>query len=440
MAISSESRFFGLDLTQLKADVLKTWRKAPQWPPLSWLRPEQALTLVRAVGTPVVVWESGQELTNAKRQPKFLAIELPEAMVLRKSMQLPVLDPADCASAAELEVQAISPFASSDILWGFSEISRSDTQVRLQLVLASRAQVTPYVQVKTEEWKNSQSGDNKAALTPEVWVLGGRGEPIVIQGFGEAARAKSSRKKMLVNAGSVALAVVLAAVIAITPTAQLRLRAIQATKAFETMAIKATDVVAKREQLMQSADQVATLSDLLAERVDGVKVLSMLTRVLPDDAALQSARIQGTKVTINGLAENASTLMQKLGNQEGVKEVKAPSGASRIQGINKESFTIELMLDSKIFGMALKPEEPVAKPADPESDLGPGTELSSVSQKPGAVETPAVAPVVVPEAKSTVTAPPSNKPHPGPSLGGSSKGPSLGGARPSRNHQEPSKP
>ena len=67
MALSTESRFFGLDLTQIKADVLKTWRKAPQWPPLSWLQPEQALTLLPAEGEPVVVWQSGGSIAGGKR-------------------------------------------------------------------------------------------------------------------------------------------------------------------------------------------------------------------------------------------------------------------------------------------------------------------------------------------------------------------------------------
>ncbi|MFC3217154.1 hypothetical protein [Comamonas sp. JC664] len=53
--------------------------------------------------------ESGQPVAKPGREPAFWAVELPEHMVLRKTVALPALDPQDCASAAELEVQAISP-------------------------------------------------------------------------------------------------------------------------------------------------------------------------------------------------------------------------------------------------------------------------------------------------------------------------------------------
>lgn len=434
MALSTDSRFFGLDLTQLKADITKTWRKAPQWPPLSWLRPEQLLTLVPAQGDPSSIWESGAPAANAKRTPEFWAIELPESMVLRKILQLPPLDPQDCASAAQLEAQAISPFVGSDLLWGFAEVSRNDKLVRLQLVLASRSQVEPLIQAKVAQQVQSRGEGAKPLAQPEVWTFAPERKPVVFQGFGEQARAASGRRKLLWNAGGIGVALLLLLGIAVTPTAQLRLRAIEAVKAFDVMAAKTGDVVAKRERLMQSADKVAGLSELLAERIDGVKVLSMLTKVLPDDTALQSARIQGYKVTITGLTENASTLMQKLSNQEGVKDVRAPSAATRLGGVNRESFTIELALDGKVFGPTLKQDEPVAKPEVVDSGSPVASEISS---QPAAPVAPApAAPVAAP--------PPAAKPPAGPSLGGSASGkatlggtrpgPTLGGTRPKPEH------
>ncbi|WP_182343693.1 PilN domain-containing protein [Comamonas koreensis] len=440
MAISTESRFFGLDLNQLKADVLKTWRRAPQWPPLSWLRPEQMLRLVPAEGAPTVVWESGQPVAKPGREPAFWAVELPEHMVLRKTVALPALDPQDCASAAELEVQAISPFAADDLLWGYTELSRSSKAVKLLVVLASRTQTEPYLQARVAEQLHLQTlkGQTKAESLeqPEVWVFAPERNPVVFQGFGEHARYAWGRKRLWWNVSGVALALLLLAAIAGTPTAQLRLRAIEATHAYEGMAAKTADVVAKRESLIQSADKVAGLSELLAERIDGVQVLSMLTKVLPDDTALQSARIQGSKVTISGLTENASALMQKLSNQDGVKDVRAPSAATRMGGGNKESFTIELGLDAKVFGPktvleaeAAAKQEPVqpaaAAPAAEGGSPAAPAPTSPAATAPGA---PAASPGTdtrVPP-KASVGGGKS-----GPTLGGTKSGPSLGGSKPS---------
>jgi len=302
-------------------------------------------------------------------------------------------------------------------------------------VLASRTQTEPYLQARVAEQLHLQTlkGQTKAESLeqPEVWVFAPERNPVVFQGFGEHARYAWGRKRLWWNVSGVALALLLLAAIAGTPTAQLRLRAIEATHAYEGMAAKTADVVAKRESLIQSADKVAGLSELLAERIDGVQVLSMLTKVLPDDTALQSARIQGSKVTISGLTENASALMQKLSNQDGVKDVRAPSAATRMGGGNKESFTIELGLDAKVFGPktvleaeAAAKQEPVQPAAEGGSPAAPAP-TSPAATAPGA---PAASPGTdtrVPP-KASVGGGKS-----GPTLGGTKSGPSLGGSKPS---------
>ncbi|MFG5777202.1 PilN domain-containing protein [Comamonas sp. J-3] len=406
MAISTESRFFGLDLTQLKGDFLNTWRKSRQWAPLSWLQPEQLLTLVPADGQPRAVWESG-EAAHVKKPAVFWALELPESMVLRKNLQMPALDPQDCLSAMQLEAQANSPFGAQDSLWGYTELQRNSKQVRLQLVLASRAAVEPYVQRKMAELQQAQA-DNKGIPAPEVWVFTPDGKPIVFAGFGENARYQAAKKQLKLNVAGAFVALMLLLGIAITPTSQLRLRAIEAVKAFDGMVAKAGDVVSKRERLMQSADQVASLSDFLAERIDMVKVLSMLTSTLGDDTALQTVRVQGNKLAMTGLTGNSSALMQKLSSQPGISDVKAPSAATRIQGTDKESFSIELALDPKEFGPTLKQEAPVEPPKSPVQE---GTVAGDPAQTAG---TPATAAATTQEGAAPAT-PPKRR---GASLGG----------------------
>ena len=377
------------------------------------------------------IWESGKRVEGSKTvSADFWAIELPESLVLRKSLHLPPLGPQDCASAALLEAQSISPFPASDLLCGFVEQSRSTTAVKLQIVLASRAQVEPYVQSKIIAARQAQT-EGAVLADPELWVFTPQQQPVVLQGFGENARAQAGRRKLMRNAAGVGLALLLLLAIAVTPTAQLRLRAVEAVKVYDVMASKTNDVVAKRERLMQSADQVAGLSDLLAERIDSVKVLSMLTKVLPDDTALQSARIQGSKVTVSGFTENTSALMQKLSNQEGVKDVRAPSAATRVGGGNRENFTIELALETKIFGPTLKQEEPRAAAlatSEVKADsVGAKESVVSPHDVPSAAGSTAVVPLAT---KPTAPATPPVSQSKGPTLGGSKAGPSLGGSKP----------
>lgn len=172
----------------------------------------------------------------------------------------------------------------------------------------------------------------------------------------------------------------------------------------------------------------------------------MLTHVLPDDTALQSVRIQSSKVTISGLTENASALMQKLSNQDGVKDVRAPSAATRIGAGNKESFTIELGLDAKVFGpktvqeveAAVKTQ--VAEQSNASIDAAAGTLLPATQgtapaaappQPPAPSSANAVAPASPPPANTAAAATaPGQAPRP-PSkatLGGSAPRATLGGS------------
>ena len=214
-------------------------------------------------------------------------------------------------------------------------------------------------------------------------------------------RAQAARAKTLRNAAGLLLAVLLLVGLAMTPVLQLRMRSQEGLQSFNAMVAKTKDVAAQREQLMQNADQVGTLADLLAERIDPVRVLGMLTTELADDTALQTARIQNGKVNITGLTGDASALMQKLGNLDGIKDVKAPSAATRMQGATRETFSIELTLDPKVYGVLLKPAE---SDSEPMASVTPAATPQSTAA--AAVPTPApAAPVSAPASATSVSAP-----------------------------------
>ena len=63
-------------------------------------------------------------------------------------------------------------------------------------------------------------------------------------------------------------------------------------------------------------------------------------------------RVEGDKVILTGNADDAAALVQALSKEEGVKEVRLPSPATRPAGAAKENFNIELRLDPERFGLA----------------------------------------------------------------------------------------
>jgi general secretion pathway protein L len=81
--------------------------------------------------------------------------------------------------------------------------------------------------------------------------------------------------------------------------------------------------------LLQSAEQVNALHDLLGGQVDFMRVFEKLTQLLPDDTYILALKYQGGKFNITGQTANSSTVMQALGGQSGFKDVRAPSPATR---------------------------------------------------------------------------------------------------------------
>lgn len=346
-SISSDARFLGVDIALLWRDMREPWRNVHQWPVLAWLTPQPPVLLLQADGKQSV-WEGGHQVT-ARAAPRFKAIELPDELVLRRPMQLPIMAAEDARAAMALEARSNSPFDAADTLWGYSlqQSKGAHAAQRGELVLASRKQVAQHL-AAIQSGPLGQSVDWSGA---EVWVLTANGQPAVLPGYGEAARevyGASRRRWGFVLLATLALG---AAALAITPTIQLRARALEAARAHEALVKSAAPVVHQREQLLASVESLGALSELTNGRIEPLRVLEKLTQVLPDDTALQSIKLQGVKLIFTGQTGNASALMQLLGDVPGFKDVRAPTATTRLGNVGKEVFAVELILDPEVFGV-----------------------------------------------------------------------------------------
>ncbi|WP_440113814.1 PilN domain-containing protein [Acidovorax sp. BL-A-41-H1] len=344
-SIQSDARFFGVDFHALWRDVCQAWAGLQDVPPFVWFTPEASVRLFQADGGESL-WRGGVRVPNGVKggNAEFNALEIPEDLLLRRALTMPAMSESDIASAALLQARAISPFAEHDLVWGYCARRQPEGHSQVELALASSKQVAQYLQEQA-----SRLGRGGA----EVWATLNQGSPIVLSGYGESAREAKSLRGRRVRYGLLALALAIVGGIAITPTLQLRARAIEAVKAHDSVVHRTPPLVKERELLMQSAEKLGALSELLAGRIEPLRVLDRLTKILPDDTALQAFTLKGQKVTLNGLTSNASAVMQILGEQSGVRDVRAPNPATRTGGANsKENFVIEFMVDPQEFGVA----------------------------------------------------------------------------------------
>lgn len=342
----SDLRLFGLDLNALWQDLRKPWQDMHSWPVFAWLTPTVPILLVHTDGhqsiwmgdeTPLPASPSGVKA----KAGRFVAIQLPEELILRRRLTMPVMSGVQTAEAVALEAHALSPFAPTDIVWGHSLTPGTGATVQVELALASRKQIASHLQ--------SREAHLSGLATPEVWALSPSGRPIVMPGYGEARRFQHMRKWRRFGFSLVLLALLLIAAIAITPTAQLRFRAVEAVNAYTAVHQRTLPLAAKREELVKTSERLAALHEIVSNRMAPLKVMDLLTQALPDDTSLLGLQVQELKVTMNGQTTNAAALMQHLSAQPGIREVRAPSAATRPLGVSKDSFSLEFTLDPKML-------------------------------------------------------------------------------------------
>lgn len=342
-----QARFFGLDLGSLWRDLLTAWHEMLEWPVLSWLWPQPAVRLLLPTGVQALSRDLHTASTmdeSGARAARFEALVLAEDLLLRRTLDLPRLQAAELYDALTLEVQALSPFPSGDLTWTHEVTPNHGSGLRVHVVLCSRKLIAQRLETVRSRLKSE---------TPEVWVPrpGGPGF-MLLPGFGEARRQGQSAIGRWASALLVLFALALLLAMAVTPSVQLYLRALQANQAMTSLGKKAAPVIAQRESLVHVNEQLANLALLTGKSVPPLQALKLITEALPDDTSLLSLQIQGLKVSMTGQTSNSAALMKQLGSTPGLRDVKAPSPATKPLGALRESFTIEFMLEPVKQGAA----------------------------------------------------------------------------------------
>ena len=375
-AISEQARFLGVNWRSLWRELRKPWLQAHRWPLVVALTPAAFVRLMQVDGR-ASVWtvDANGEMREqaAGGRARFFAIELPEEMLLRRN----------------IAVRSNNPFPPDDLRWAYKTVGSSAVRGRrVEAVLASHRQISALLAGSAE--RTPPQG-----ATPEVWARVDAHQYVVLNGYGEHKRARFGARGRRIAYALVATVAMLVGAIAITPTLQLRSRAIEAVNAYTAAFQRAAPLMREREALVRSADQIQTLNKIVQERADPVEVLDMLTRVLTDDTSLRSLQIQGLKVNIEGQTGNAAELMQLLGRQPGFRDVVAPTAATRPFGAAKDNFKIEFMLEPKKMADT-QPKAgdslAVAAPMKPQATATAPSQVASVPVSTSAAAMPKVTP------------------------------------------------
>lgn len=387
--LSQDFRLFGIDLRSGVQGVATLWDQMLRRPPFTWLYTPARVALLRVDGS-VQQWQDGRQIPMVQPQggkpvasPVFHAAEIDDAVVLRHSVTMPVMPLSQISDALALEVQTISPFAPDKLVWGWQLRPGTQGMLQLDIALASRMHIEQVLPAAAQTLGVDASGIEIWVLPlPSVAAAGVQQAPIVLQGFGESARSHDTLRRQRRVYGLLVLSACLVAMIAVTPTAQLWLRVRGANAALAEVQQRTQPAVAVRERFGQSAEKLKNLEIAMGESAAPLKVLALLTGALQDDSFVQTVQIDGAKVSIAGLTDNAAALMARLAATPGVLALRAPQAATRQAGATKETFGIEFQLE--VAGLpARAADSPGAAPAPAPSAAGPAQQVMNAAP-PGA--------------------------------------------------------
>lgn len=327
-------RLFGLDLSAVPGYLRDGWAEALRWPVFRWLTPDDAVRVFHADGTESVRQGVSARPSATTAPVRFVAVELAEDTLLRRSLVLPRLTEEELRQAVELDVRTASPFPADDVVWGF-DVERGD-RLRVDIALTSRQLIERQIEALRPRL---------GAAVPDVWAGGAK--PFVIPGYGESARLARARRMRLALFALLSATALLLAMLAATPTLQLRERALDALRSSEGLSRAVKPQVQMRDELARLGEQVRQLGKVSEPRLDVVALIDQITRELPDDVVLNRLEIADGRAKLMGQADNAAQLLQKLGANPAFREVRAPTGIARAPAGGKEGFSIEFRVGAE---------------------------------------------------------------------------------------------
>lgn len=350
--LENHANLFGLDLSGLGAALLEAWQGIGSWPVFAWLRPKAPVCVVLPDGQTALYFKEkyvAKATEKDKLAAKYTAIQLPEEALLRRVVSMPELGVDETQAALALEAHTHSPFLPDQTIWAAFPRASSGLNTRaFELVLTSRS----LVQSHSDHLKTTLLKGNRHSYPLEVWVTSAAGTLMALPGYGEGVRLSRLRNGFRLNVFLLLTALLLSLSVLLAPMVQLRMRALDASSQHVVLQQRVAPILQQRESYAALHDKWQSLSELSAQGFSAVQVLHVVTQILPADTSVLTFQAQvdqaakAVKVQITGQTQNAAALMQQMGQQTGIRDVKAPTPAVKPPGAIKESYSIDFLVDA----------------------------------------------------------------------------------------------
>jgi len=330
---------FGYDVRQL----FRHWRAA--WREFLWgydspvkTRLDEELRVYSERG--VEYFHAGHRVEQRKAQSstepgsECEAVLLPESLVLSKTLVMPLAVESDLDMAMALEVTANSPFPQSDTGYGWRLADRDDKKLQVQLAIVSLSSTMSYL---------GQQYDCHDAQMREVWANVGDAV-IVLSGFGEKTRQQRYNRRLFRVAGTIAYCALMLLIIFATAAGMKYLELQQLRRVSGQVQAQASDAMKMRTNIVVANETIATVNQMVALRPNPHVELARLSRLLGDDASLLQFNMQGTSLSVRGVADDAAVIVQQLTEEASYARVTAPQAITKYFNTGQEQFFLNIEL------------------------------------------------------------------------------------------------
>ena len=244
--------------------------------------------------------------------PRWLL--LPAGDCLRRRLVLPAAAAERLRDVVGFEIDRQTPFAAEDAAYDARLLSRRDGDGQLDVELV----VVPRVVLDAQ--RNALGAQSRWLAGADV--AGANGEPLGVNLLPPASRFAPSDPWRAWNLALAAVALLAIAAMLWQMLDNRRTAADAFAVVADRQANAARNVSVQRQRLVDLVQGQSFLDRSRSGRATAVEVLDELSRRLPDDTYLEKFAMEGDRITLIGLSNQASALIGRL---EGSKLWRAPA-------------------------------------------------------------------------------------------------------------------
>lgn len=268
---------------------------------------------------------------RSQRKGRDIALVLPPAMTLAKVVELPLAVEENLAQVLSYEMDKHTPFKASQVYFGYRVVDRRSSQGRLRVRL---------VVVPREELDRWRSRLMDWGLDPARIIAPGDRDLNLLPRSASVMTRWGAR----INAALIALMLALVFAILVTPLVYMRQAVVTLNHEVARLDGAVAEAGMLQEKIADLEHQAGYLVNRRLERPYVAEILDEAARVLPDHTWVQSLEISGNSLSLSGVSESASGLIELIENSAMFEGVAFAAPVTRHPATGGDMFRISARL------------------------------------------------------------------------------------------------